>query len=365
MLNYKDLANQCILCGICAEACPFYLVTNNLKYGAMAKVEVAQRLFRGEVLNEEDLKTIFMCTRCDYCHNYCPYGIEISTIIQGARAELRKMNRVPEKYKTIAQSIIDFGSPMAAPREKWLSYIPQGFKDKEKAKYLYFPGCWAAIRLPETAKASMELLIKTGIDFTILNGREWCCGLFLIDTGLLDEAAKLAEKNTLLFESTSAEYIITECPSCCDVFKNVYPKLFRKPSYEVLHISQLINKLLNEEVLKIELMNKRIIYKDPCPLVRRLEIIEEPRAIINKIAELVEYDKNKWEALCCGAPAGVKPIFPEIANKLAEVLINESKDKNADIAVGCVFCMYHMSGVAGDRKIYTLSQLLIENIKRG
>lgn len=337
MLNYRELADKCILCGICAEACPFYLVTNNLKYGAMAKVEAAQKLFRGESLDEEDLKTIFMCTRCDYCHHFCPYGVEISVVVQGARAELRKKNMVPEKYKTIAQSIIDFGSPMAAPREKWLYYLPQGFKAKEKAKYLYFPGCWAAIRLPETAKASMELLMKAGIDFTTLNGREWCCGLFLIDTGLIEEAAKLAEKNTLLFESTSVEYVIAECPSCFDVFKNVYPKLFRKPSYEVIHISQLLSKLLNEGILEVKSNNKRIIYKDPCPLARRLNVLEEPRLIINKVAKLLEYDKSGWEALCCGAPAGVKPIFPEIANKLAEVLINESNDKNADIAVGCVF----------------------------
>lgn len=362
MMNYKDFVDQCVLCSICAEACPFYLATKDLKYGAMAKVEAAQKLFRGEALTEDDLKTIFMCTRCDYCHNYCPYGIPISTIVQGARAELRKMNKVPEKYKTIAQSIINLGSPMGAPREKWLSYIPQGFKAKEKAKYLYFPGCWAAIRLPDTARASVELLMKAGIDFTVLNGREWCCGLFLIDTGLLDEAAKLAEKNTLLFESMGAEYVVAECPSCCDVFKNVYPQFFRKPNYEVLHISQLLNKLLDEGILKAKRTNKRIIYKDPCPLVRRLEVVEEPRSVISKVAELLEYERNAREALCCGAPAGVKPLFPEIANELAKMLIDESKNKNADIAVGCAFCMYHMSGVAGDRKLYTLSQLLIESI---
>ncbi|MCX8170028.1 MAG: (Fe-S)-binding protein, partial [Candidatus Methanomethyliaceae archaeon] len=98
MLSYRDLADQCTFCGICAEACPFYLATNNIKYGSMAKVEAAQRLFKGEILDKEDLKTLFLCTRCDQCHNYCPYGIPISIIIQGARAELRKMNMVPEKY---------------------------------------------------------------------------------------------------------------------------------------------------------------------------------------------------------------------------------------------------------------------------
>jgi glycerol-3-phosphate dehydrogenase subunit C len=357
----SEIAFQCNLCGNCSEICPFFIATGNIKYGTMEKIKAAQKLFKNEELNEEELKTIFLCTRCDQCHKYCPLEIPISTIIQEARAKLRKMKKVPEKYNTIAQAIINLGSPMGASREKWLEYIPKEFKPKEKAKYVYFPGCWSAIKYPETAMASIKLLMKIGIDFTTLNGKEWCCGLFLIDTGLLEEAEKLAEKNTLAFESIGAEYIISECPSCHDVLKNVYPKFFREPSYEVIHISQIINENLDK--LNIKKINKRIIYKDPCPLVRRNNVIEEPRNIIRRIAELIEYDKKEWDALCCGAPAGVKPLYPEIANKLAEMLINEAKMKNSEIAVGCVFCMHHMIGVSKEPRILTLSQLLLENLQ--
>ena len=364
MEDYHKLADLCIECGACTEVCPFFIATNDIKYGAMAKVEAARRLFKGDPLTDEDLKTIFLCTRCDECHKVCPQNIPISVVIQGARAELRRMNRVPEKYKTIAEAIIKTGSPMAAPPEKRLAYIPEDFKPPERAKYLYVPGCWSVIRLPETARASVELLRISGLDFTVLGDRERCCGLFLIDTGMLEDAKMLAEKNTLLFESTGAEFVVTECPACQDVFKRVYPSLFREPKYEVIHISELLHDLINNGALKVGNSGKHIIYKDPCPLVRRSKVIEAPRDLIKRVAKLVEYDKNREDALCCGAPAGVKPIYPEIANRLAEILISEADRKEADIAVGCVFCMYHMTGVIKEpgRKIVTLSQLVLENL---
>jgi len=362
--DYKKLVDMCTLCGSCAEICPFFLATGNLDYGAMAKVEASKKLFSGKLLSDDEMKTIFLCTRCDQCHRSCPMNIPISTIVQWARSELRKMKRVPEKYNTIADAIIKSGSPMAAPAEKRLAYIPPGFKPPERAKYLYVPGCWSGIRLPETARASVELLKRSGMDFTVLGEREWCCGLFLIDTGLLEDARKLAQKNTELFESTGAESVITECPSCHDVFKNVYPKLFREPNYQVVHISEILRDLLRKGILKVKNSGRRIIYKDPCPLVRRNGVEDAPREVISKVAELIEYDTNRWDALCCGAPAGVKPVYPEIANRLAEILIEEAIRKNSDIGVGCVFCMYHMIGVVKSTKpkIETLSQLILSNL---
>ena len=55
----------------------------------------------------------------------------------------------------------------------------------------------------------------------------------------------------------------------------------------------------------------------------------------------------------------------EDARRLAEMLLNEAVAKGADeIGVGCVFCMYHISGVIKDPalKIKTLSQLILENV---
>lgn len=366
-ISCQELAESCTLCGICAEVCPFFKATGNIKYGAMEKVDASRRLFRGEKLSDEDLKTLMLCTRCDQCHASCPINIPISEIVQGARAELRRLKMVPEKYNTIADSIINKGSPMGTPPEKRRDVLPAGYAPPERAKYLYVAGCWAGIKLQDAARASIELLRKAGVDFTFLAEKEWCCGLFLIDTGMINEVKALAEKNTLLFEATGAETVITECPSCYDVFKEVYPKLFRAPKYEVVHISVLLKELIQEGRLKVGRREKQIIYKEPCPLVRRYGITEEPRDIVKRIGKLLEYDENKMETLCCGAPAGVKPLYPDIANALAKMLLDEADAKKADlIGVNCAFCEYHMAGACADQskaaRIKTLSQLVLDSL---
>jgi len=114
---------------------------------------------------------------------------------------------------------------------------------------------------------------------------------------------------------------------------------------------------------------RKAIYKDPCPLVRRHGITDEPRAVVSSCATLLEFDDNRENALCCGAPAGVKPVYPDVANRLAQMLLEEAKKKGAcEIAMGCVFCMYHMAGVSKETdkypKMLTLSQQVKEALKQ-
>ncbi len=366
MSNAQEMIDTCVQCGNCTEVCPFYKATGNQAFGAMAKVEAARSLFSEEDLSDDMLKTLFLCTRCDRCKSVCPVDISVPEIIQVARTMIRKRGLWPQKCINIAKAIIEHGSPMAAPPHDRVRYLPVDYKPPEKAEYLYIPGCWAGVKLPETAKATFQLLSLAGLDFTVVGDKEGCCGLFLIDNGMMDEARAMAEKNTLLFESTEAKVIIAECPACYDVYKSVYPALFRKPNYEVAYISEILEDLIGSGKIKVHGSGKKVIFKDPCPLVRRYDMIESPRNVLASVAEVVEFEEHGRDAVCCGAPAGVKPLYPEIANKLAEILLDEASSKNiTQVGVGCAFCMYHMSGVLkgpqDPRSIKTLSQLVLEN----
>lgn len=366
----EEMLEACMGCGNCTEVCPFYKATGNMMYGAMAKVDAARALFGGEDLSEESIKTLLLCTRCDRCVMECPVDVSVPDIVQHARTEMRRKGILPPKSSSIAKAIVESGSPMAAAPRDRLGFLPPGFQPPEKAEYLYVPGCWSSIRLPETARASLELMNRAGLDVTVLGERERCCGLFLIDNGMMDEARKIAKDNTLLFESTSAKVVIAECPACFDVFKNVYAQLFREPNYKVVYMGEVLNDLMEQGKIKVKKSEEKIIFKDPCPLVRRHDMIEIPRKVLTSVAELVEYEEHGREAACCGAPAGVKPLYPEIANKLAGDLVDEASSKGlTEIGVGCAFCMYHMKGVLkgpeDPRRIRTLSQLVLENMTDG
>ncbi len=368
--SYSSYMEACTDCGICIEVCPFYKITGNELYGGRAKLKAAYALYKGEELSEEEIKTLLLCTRCDQCNQMCPAQIPISEIVAAARGRLKELGKAPGKYLVIAKNIMEANSPMAAPPKDRLACLPEEFKPPEKAKYLYVPGCIASFRARDAVKAAVRLFMKLGLDFTVLGEREPCCGLFLSDIGMVEEAAKLAEANTKLFEETGAEYVITECPSCYDMFKRVYPRLYREPSYKVLHVVELLHQLLKEGKLHFKDGGKEevIVYKDPCPLVRRHGITEQPREILKAIpgVKLIEYRENRSDAVCCGAPAGVKPLFPDLAAKLAEYLVNEAVELKAScIAVACTFCLYHIVGSLKEKlpiPVKTLSQIVLEHL---
>ncbi|MEG0188948.1 MAG: (Fe-S)-binding protein, partial [Algoriella sp.] len=124
--------------------------------------------------------------------------------------------------------------------------------------------------------------------------------------------------------------------------KNEYPSL--GGDYEVLHHSQYLQQLINQDKLKIEgevFKGKRITFHDPCYLGRGNDVYEAPRELIEKLdAELVEMKRCKTRGLCCGAGGAQMFKEPEKGNKDINIeRTEEALEKEPQIiATGCPFC---------------------------
>src|SRR5690606_19056789 len=137
--------------------------------------------------------------------------------------------------------------------------------------------------------------------------------------------------------------IVTTCPHCFNTLKNEYPSL--GGNYEVMHHSQFLQKLINENKLTIEgnqpFKGKRITFHDPCYLGRGNNIYEAPRSLIEKLdAELVEMKRCRSKGLCCGAGGAQMWKEAEPGNK--EINVERTEEalqiKPSVIAKGCPLC---------------------------
>lgn len=226
---------------------------------------------------------------------------------------------------------------------------------------IYFRGCVAREKLKEIGTGTEEILKHAQVDYKILDD-EGCCGSFLLRTGFRDDAQKIMKKR---LDEIKDEQILVSCAGCYKTFKEDYKEILGV-EVDVIHTSKYFLELLNEGKLKIESLNQKVTYHDPCHLGRHLEEYEAPRDIIKKLAQLIEMDLNREKSRCCGAGAGVRSAYPEITSEIAKMRIQDATEINVNtIVTACPFCILNLqSECLEDKEIMDISKLLLKALKQ-
>ena len=229
-------------------------------------------------------------------------------------------------------------------------------------EYLFWIGCAGSFdeRSKKVTKAFIKILNKANVSFAILGKEESCTGDPAKRAGNEFLFQMKAISNIDILNSYNVKKIVTTCPHCFNTLKNEYPEL--GGNYEVIHHTQLINKLIKDGKIGISggsFKGKKITFHDQCYLGRANNVYEAPREIIKKLdSELVEMKSCKSKSLCCGAGGAQMFKEPEKGNKDINIKRSEEalKTKSEIIAVVCPFCNIMMSdGIRSMEKyIYVL-----------
>lgn len=223
------------------------------------------------------------------------------------------------------------------------------FAKGEKPEYLFWVGCAGAYddRYKKVARAFAKILTHLNVSYAVLGKEETCTGDPARRAGNEMLYQMQAMQNIEIFKMYEITKIITICPHCYNIFKNEYPDL--GGNYEVISYVQLLDKYIAEGKLKVDVskfVDTKITFHDPCYLGRANNIYDEPRSILKSLTHnLVEMERNKSFALCCGAGGG--QMFKEAEKGEKEVFIERTEDAlKTDakiIATSCPFCMTMMT----------------------
>lgn len=209
---------------------------------------------------------------------------------------------------------------------------------------LFWVGCAGSFddRAKRITRAFCKILNHIGVEFAVLGKEESCTGDPAKRAGNEFIFQMMALNNIEVLNAYGVTRIVTACPHGFNILKNEYPQL--GGSYEVLHHTQFLKKLMEEGRLRIEggkFEGKRITFHDPCYLGRGNGEYEAPRQLLEKLdAELVEMKNNRRNAVCCGA--GGSQMFKESEKGTQEINVKrmeEALDEAPNIiATGCPFC---------------------------
>lgn len=214
---------------------------------------------------------------------------------------------------------------------------------------LYFRGCTAREKQTDISKATERLLNLAGVDYHVLED-EKCCGSVLLRTGFIDEALSQIRKNTQVLKD---EKIITSCAGCYKTLTEDYEGL------DVMHISQLLSDLINDGRLAFKKSDLNVTFHDSCHLGRHMEVFDEPRDVIENVANIVEMENNREDGLCCGAGGGVKSAYPNLASQMAKSRISQAKETGCKTLVTtCPFCKLNLEN--DEMEVMDLTEFLLK-----
>ncbi len=325
---------SCIHCGLCAEACHYYVQTGDPKYTPIWKLEPFKQAYKREAgpfaffyrlfglkkaVTVEELQTwqelIYdSCTMCGRCTLICPMGIDIATLVSQARHGMFHAGLVPHELWAVAERAEREGSPLGATpkvfkdRCEWLAddheiEIPV---DKAQADVLCAMSSIEIMKYPESIVATAKIMNRLGLNWTFRTD-----GYEATNFGLLSgNAAWQKDMSMKLINAAIAcgakLLILPECGHAYGALRWQGANLYGKPlPFKVRHISEFLAEQVSSGALRLKHLGKSLTYHDPCQVSRRGGATDAPRAVFKALGvELREMENAGGGNWCCGGGGG-------------------------------------------------------------
>jgi Fe-S oxidoreductase len=364
------------------EGCPSAARYNWHAFAAGGKFNMSLSLMREKIeIDDTFLDVLYKCNMDGSCDISCKVSQDIEPLqhMQELRIKCVQEGYLVPEHMFVIEGLQKQDNMMMADkseRGKWAEGLDVKDLSLEKAEVLFHAGCRYSFdeELWPIARSGLNILKKAGVDVGIMGAEETCCAGRAYELGYAGELIKFLEHQIEVWRNTGIKTVVTPCADCFASFRVLYDKMGHKPTVEVLHITQYMERLIQEG--KLQLKNSlpmKVTYHDPCHLGRLGEpwihwngkefkpktmpivlhdppkkyrrgtfgVYDPPRNILKKIPklELVEMYRIREYAWCCGAGGGVIDAYPDFAEWTGTERLREANAVQAEAIVSaCPWC---------------------------
>ncbi len=306
----------------------------------------------GDVITEEEL---WACTTCRNCEDQCPVANEhVDKIIDLRRYLVMTEGNVPQEATRYFQNIERQSNPWGINRKERIKWREEReditvktVKEAEEFEYLLWVGSMGSFdkRSQKIVQSFAKIMNTAGIEFAILGNKERNSGDTARRMGNEFLFQQLCEENISNFQKHGVKKIVTIDPHAYNTFKHEYPEFGLEA--EIYHHTELIWKWIEEGRIKpTKEVTEDVAYHDSCYIGRYNDIYDIPRQILKSIpgVKVLEMDRNKEDAMCCGAGGGMM-WMEETQGKRINVERTEQALALSPTTIGsnCPYCLTMLS----------------------
>jgi Fe-S oxidoreductase len=393
---------SCVRCGLCADACHYYLTNGELEDLPAYKLNLVLAVFKrhftrsgriagrwtgGKKLDEamvrEWVDALFgRCSGCGRCTFNCTSGINIHALIRAARGALAAAGLVPPELQSTVMTAVEQGNNMGIPRQEWLetlAWIEEELQaetgnpqaripvDAKGARLLYTVNPREPKFFPLSLLAAAKMFTAAGESWTFSSDYYDVTnyGLFSGDDA---HAGLLSGRLVKAKEQLGAEILVLgECGHGFASTRWEAPQWLNKrfpfPVESVLEVAAEYVRS-GRIILDSSRNQKPITLHDPCNLVRLGGVIEEQRFLLKKAAaNFIEMTPNRQKNYCCGGGGGQLSMTRYAKRRLAAGRIKAEQIRNTEakiVVAPCHNCIDQLTELSREYKLGTDVKTVIE-----
>ncbi|RJR52360.1 MAG: (Fe-S)-binding protein [Desulfobacteraceae bacterium] len=364
-----------------ASGCPSIAYKGFHTYSAGGRLSAALSLVEGRTNYTHKFKEIVyqcqLCGLCDIACKLCRYDMDVLDTFHELRFKMVEDGQTLPQHASLIAKLHEIDCMSRQPlvdQGTWAQGLEVNDLSETSGSILFHAGCESRSdnRMRKVARDAVTVLKNAGVDIGIMGKAEHCCGAKAYDIGYKSDFDRCVQNNLHAWTKAGVRTVVTSCSNCYFAFKRLYPK-YAASNIEVVHTIEFLYRLIREGRITFSReLPLTITYHDPCHLGRLGEpyvpwngvvskvfgqiikhvpskpryngargVYEPPREVLRSIPglKLIEMQRTKENAWCCGAGGGVNEAYPEFSLWTASERIEEAKSTKADALVSaCLQC---------------------------